>query len=94
MSTEIFCTKCGLTINPDWKYCLRCGEQVRDIKYCVECGKKLDSDWGYCPWCGKEISEINVAELDSPKKLSSPVKRTPQCNLVSDASLYDEDIPF
>jgi len=55
VSENLVCKNCQGAIQPDWKHCPECGQDLQQI-YCTKCGNKLDSSWKICPKCGTRSS--------------------------------------
>ncbi len=55
VSGNLVCNNCQGAIQPDWKHCPGCGQDLQQI-YCTKCGNKLDSTWKICPKCGTRSS--------------------------------------
>ena len=59
----IICPKCKHTINSDYLFCPKCGE---NLKNCCHCGKELPEEANFCPYCGKPAkSETTIATNQS-----------------------------
>ena len=59
VSGDTKCKNCRDTIQPDWKHCPNCGQDLQEI-YCTKCGIKLDSTWKLCPKCGTRSIEVKT----------------------------------
>jgi RNA polymerase subunit RPABC4/transcription elongation factor Spt4 len=55
VSGNLVCKNCQGAVQPDWKHCPGCGQDLQQI-YCTKCGNKLDSSWKICPKCGTSSS--------------------------------------
>ena len=55
VSGNLVCKNCQGTVQPGWKHCSECGQDLQQI-YCTKCGNKLDSSWKICPKCGTRSS--------------------------------------
>ena len=56
------CPQCGEDVNPNWKFCKKCGHSIRKIQkdnaqICNNCGTPLGASWRFCKWCGAPTSE-------------------------------------
>ncbi len=45
------CSSCRSPVEPDYKVCPYCGEELN--RTCTGCGKPAQSDWKVCPYCGR-----------------------------------------
>jgi len=55
VSGYLVCKNCQGAIQPGWKHCPGCGQDLQQI-YCTKCGNKLDTSWKVCPKCGTRSS--------------------------------------
>ena len=67
-----FCNKCGSNINPNEKFCPKCGAQQFGFKrignvFCRYCGQEIDEDCVVCPNCGKQVKDLKVEHTYSEK---------------------------
>jgi RNA polymerase subunit RPABC4/transcription elongation factor Spt4 len=62
VSTYKLCEKCKNPIEPGWKNCSICGNQliqkVETVKICQFCKKNVDTSWLMCPYCGSKLKII------------------------------------
>jgi hypothetical protein len=40
MSKQLHCPQCGRKVEPDWNFCTRCGQQLRDVSKVRWIGQK------------------------------------------------------
>jgi ribosomal protein L40E len=52
----VSCTKCRAQIPSGSKFCLQCGEAVKDALFCLGCGEKLPLDAKFCMKCGQKVN--------------------------------------
>jgi len=51
------CSKCGSRIPSGSKFCLECGEMVKDARHCTGCGQTLPPGAKFCMNCGKRADD-------------------------------------
>ena len=60
--TYKLCEKCKNPVDPRWKNCSICGNQliqkVETVKICQFCKKNVDTSWLMCPYCGSKLKII------------------------------------
>lgn len=49
-----YCDNCGASLEPNQRFCDKCGKNLDDFSTCLNCGYNLKSNSKYCPKCGKE----------------------------------------
>lgn len=49
------CPACGTTIDPNFRFCPKCGLAVAPV--CPHCGRGISHDFVCCPYCGKSVKE-------------------------------------
>jgi RNA polymerase subunit RPABC4/transcription elongation factor Spt4 len=54
-STGKECGSCRSPVEPDYKVCPFCGEELN--RTCAGCGKPTQSGWKICPYCGRQAGE-------------------------------------
>jgi RNA polymerase subunit RPABC4/transcription elongation factor Spt4 len=59
VSGNLVCKNCQGAVQPDWKHCPKCGQDLQQI-YCTKCGNKLDSSWKICPRCGTRSIQAKI----------------------------------
>lgn len=47
------CPGCGWIIQPDFRYCPKCGLAMAPT--CAHCGRSVSHDFVCCPYCGKTV---------------------------------------
>lgn len=52
---------CGNPLEPDTKFCPKCGKLVEQDMITCTCGKQVKGDMAFCPNCGKNLKELNEA---------------------------------
>lgn len=52
----INCSKCGSQIPKGSKFCLECGEQVKEALFCANCGEKIPANSKFCLKCGNKLN--------------------------------------
>ena len=82
------CTKCGHDLTEGQKFCIFCGEPIKDIKQpvntegqnvCKKCGAPLKPGAGFCTKCGEPVKtgHENQKQLKQPKQ--NPVRLCKKC---------------
>lgn len=49
------CSNCNGEIPIGSKFCLNCGEKVKDVSFCANCGEKVPPNSKFCLKCGKKL---------------------------------------
>lgn len=52
----LVCSKCNSKIPLGSKFCLECGEKVKDVLFCISCGEKLPPNAKFCLKCGTKLN--------------------------------------
>lgn len=50
------CVRCGASLLPDAKYCIKCGTSAAHPNNCMYCGRTNPNDALYCMNCGSKLS--------------------------------------
>jgi membrane protease subunit (stomatin/prohibitin family) len=50
------CSKCSSQIPTGSKFCLECGERVKDALLCTNCGEKIPPNSKFCLKCGNKLN--------------------------------------
>lgn len=53
---SVVCSKCSNQIPAGSKFCLHCGEPVKQVLFCINCGEKLPPNAKFCLKCGKSLN--------------------------------------
>ena len=74
------CTKCGVQLKEDARFCAACGAAV---KYCPKCGQTLNDGARFCGGCGAAVSESSsqaavAAYPPAPYPGSNPIQNSIQ----------------
>jgi len=54
---KVLCPDCGLSIDPNARFCQFCGHQQVIIAQCANCGKNITPGARFCSRCGHDTSE-------------------------------------
>lgn len=86
----IACSKCGMQIPEDSKFCFSCGKK-NDFKQltCPKCGKPINQDSKFCSNCGNPLVQSTTIETTSQVKPTKPI-RPIVCELCGGNNLVKE----
>lgn len=52
------CSQCGLTLRPEWAFCMGCGKPVEkaptEKAFCIHCGAEIEKGQPFCDTCGRK----------------------------------------
>lgn len=69
----MFCSKCNSEIPDGAKFCITCGEPVKQKKLCKKCGNELLDNMKFCVVCGARVEEEAPAEPAAEPDFDVPV---------------------
>ncbi len=49
------CKSCGTVVDPNVKFCSKCGKSTLSVRYCKACGEKNNDDAIVCAFCGSRL---------------------------------------
>lgn len=84
------CPKCQHTVNNDYLFCPKCGE---NLKNCHHCGKELPDGANYCPYCGESVKvETTVSTTQSQGAHANRTSNTNQTDSWKISQAAHDDI--
>jgi|GEM_PF-2034499 len=93
------CSKCGKTVSAESKFCVFCGEPVKELMLqesipCPVCGKQIPIKSNYCHYCGNELAEetYDLSEI-TPVYMSVPdtQKHKPKSSSEAETIVVEEE---
>lgn len=52
---QLFCPQCSVEVQPESKFCHRCGASLNTYRNCPGCGSRIRLDSVFCSNCGRKV---------------------------------------